>query len=314
MNLNAYRACGRLNKLCFGEHGSWNKRSCQSVQRFLHVSSVNCGGTIWEPDRKGGRQWHRADPNPLSKKEHIKRGAKMIIPEAKKMVKELQDHFSQDPPKYLYPQEGVVDKYFEFGGPESLDNWVVTCDSDWDMGYSTADVSISPSGSGIFSGNICTQTPKTGKIHLAGYANLRFVPPTRSFYREHTYVFVAYTHLALRIRGDGRTYIVNLHPHTMFDMTYMDMHSYILHTRGGPYWQETLIPFSKFFLHHKGRMHDQQYPIDLQEVKNMSISLMDQNDGPFRLEIDYVGCIQDQNHNEEFAYELYHVGRWMAQN
>lgn len=62
----------------------------------------------------------------------------------------------------------------------------------------------------------------------------------RSFYREYTYIFVAYTHLALRIRGDGRTYFVNLHPHTLFDTTFMDLHSYVLHTRGGPYWQETV--------------------------------------------------------------------------
>lgn len=61
-------------------------------------------------------------------------------------------------------------------------------------------------------------------------------------------------------------------------------------------------------------MHDQQYPIDLQEVKNFSITLMDQNDGPFSLEIDYVGCIKDRNHNEEFEYESYYVGKYMAQN
>lgn len=53
-------------------------------------------------------------------------------------------------------------------------------------------------------------------------------------------MFAAYTHLAFRVRGDGRNYVVNLHPHTMFDTNFMDLHSYILHTRGGPYWQETL--------------------------------------------------------------------------
>lgn len=78
---------------------------------------------------------------------------------------------------FIFFTEGVVDRYFDFNGPESLNNWVTTCDSDWDQGYSTANVTISPTGTGIFSGNICTRTPKTGKIHLAGYANMRFVPP-----------------------------------------------------------------------------------------------------------------------------------------
>lgn len=164
-----------------------------------------------------------------------------------------------------------MDKFFEFGDPESLNNWVTTCDSDWDHGYSTANVTLSPSGSGIFSGNISTKTPKTGKIQAAGYANLRFVPPTvrkehfylfkkliltlfnfylcfqRSFYRDNLYMFAAYTHLAFRVRGDGRNYFVNLHPNNMFDVTFMDVHSYILHTRGGPYWQETVASFKCHF-------------------------------------------------------------------
>lgn len=153
-------------------------------------------------------------------------------------------------------------------------------------------------------------------------------------------MFVAYTHLALRVRGDGRNYMINLHPHTYFDTQWLDVHSYVLHTRGGPYWQETFVslvhaifffkfqiiifiiilcfsvqlPFSKFFIHHRGRIHDDQYPIDLQDVRTFSISVMDQNDGPYRLEIDYVGCIRDESHTEKFVYEQYYVPRFTGKN
>ena len=73
--------------------------------------------------------------------------------------------------------DGVIDKYFEFNGPESLDSWVVTADSDNNGGFSTANVTISPSGFGCFSGNLCTRVPKTGDVRTAGYANIRYVPP-----------------------------------------------------------------------------------------------------------------------------------------
>lgn len=75
------------------------------------------------------------------------------------------------------------------------------------------------------------------------------------------------------------------------------------------------IPFTKFFLHHKGRIQDKQYKINLQEIKTFSITLMDQNNGPFSLEIDHVGCMRDPNHaGDPFAYETYRVPRFAGFN
>ncbi|KAJ1529303.1 hypothetical protein ONE63_006098 [Megalurothrips usitatus] len=289
-----------------------NQRYNVTTKRSFHISTKRKGLSFWEPNKRGTSEYDKEDTT--SDLEHFKRGSKMLIPETKKWFREMKDYFSQDLPAHLTPNDHVTDKYFSFNGPDSLENWVVSTDSDWNGGFTTGNISISPSGTGVFSGNLCTQVPKSGTLENAGFANLRFVPPLKSFGREPVYVFVAYTHLVLRVRGDGRNYLVNLHPHAFFDIHHLNMFTYVLHTRGGPYWQETKIPFSKFFLHYKGRMQDRQTPIDLQNIRNFSISLMDQNNGPFRLEIDYVGCEFDPGHTEEHTYEEYYVPRWTGIN
>lgn len=41
------------------------------------------------------------------------------------------------------------------------------------------------------------------------------------------------------------------------------------------------------------------------QVKNIGFTLGDKADGPFQLEIDFIGVCNDHAHTEEFAYEMY---------
>lgn len=67
------------------------------------------------------------------------------------------------------------------------------------------------------------------------------------------------------------------------------------------------IPFSKFLLASKGRIQDRQCRIPLNKVTGFGLSVSGRNghDGPFGLEIDYVGLEFDPLHTEHFAYEMY---------
>ncbi|XP_010623028.1 complex I intermediate-associated protein 30, mitochondrial isoform X2 [Fukomys damarensis] len=63
------------------------------------------------------------------------------------------------------------------------------------------------------------------------------------------------------------------------------------------------IPFSKFFFTNKGRIRDAQYQLLLDRISSIGFTLADKVDGPFFLEIDFIGVFTDPAHTEEFAYE-----------
>ena len=72
------------------------------------------------------------------------------------------------------------------------------------------------------------------------------------------------------------------------------------------------IPFSKFYLTSKGRIQDSQEPLLASRITSFGITAGDQINGPFRLEIDYVGLEFDPSHTETSAYEQYKVPYFYA--
>ncbi|KAF6131666.1 NADH:ubiquinone oxidoreductase complex assembly factor 1 [Phyllostomus discolor] len=63
------------------------------------------------------------------------------------------------------------------------------------------------------------------------------------------------------------------------------------------------IPFSKFFFSNQGRIRDAQHQLLLDKISSIGFTLADKVDGPFFLEIDFIGVFNDPAHTEEFAYE-----------
>ena len=72
---------------------------------------------------------------------------------------------------------------WKFSKDMDMAQWIVTSDSDHNEGYSSASLSLSPTGKGLFSGNLSTQTVRDGQVKRSGYCNFRSIQPTRSFQR-----------------------------------------------------------------------------------------------------------------------------------
>ncbi|XP_014291215.2 complex I intermediate-associated protein 30, mitochondrial [Halyomorpha halys] len=270
-------------------------------------STTNCNRLFFEKDPKGG---YNKSESKYPQWKHLRDGWKQLGKEVDLFKKELKESLVNDPITVLTP--GVVKKEWELRNGEHLENWMTTSDSDHGEGHSSCSLILNNNGFGHFSGILDTTVPQDGKTKRAGYCSIRSKRARKSFQRESFYNWCTYTHLVLRVRGDGRSYLLSIATSGYFDQLWNDVYQYVLYTRGGPYWQTTKIPFSKFFFSNKGRIQDIQSPIELDRVTHFGITAGDKINGPFSLEIDYIGVIYDPSHKEEFAYEMYQLPQNIA--
>ncbi|XP_061897236.1 complex I intermediate-associated protein 30, mitochondrial [Entelurus aequoreus] len=194
---------------------------------------------------------------------------------------------------------------WEFRGPESLEQWIVSSDLEIG-GKSEVYVKVGRNNNTcLLYGTLRSTPPQDGETRYSGYCTMRSKQPLASFDRKKHYDWTSFNTLHLRVRGDGRPWMINIAAETFFSHQKDDMYNYFLYTRGGPYWQDIKIPFSKFFLTHRGRIQDGQCCLWLDKINTVGFTLADKADGPFQLEIDYIGVCKDRAHLSEFDYELH---------
>lgn len=278
----------------------------QIGKRSISITNQVC--TLWERDDKSG---YKPKEPPPQFKERMRLGLTELKKEIKLWSQEVKETWEGDP--VLIYRPGEVDVAWRFTDENSLDKWIVSSDADNNEGFSHCTLSRTSYGKALFSGNICLRIPKDGRVKRAGYCNMKTLRHKKSFKRDAYYNWIPYNMLVLKVRGDGRSYLLNLSTRGYFDITWNDVYHYVLFTRGGPYWQIAKIPFSKFFFSSKGRIQDRQEPLPLDKISAFGISAADRYGGDFSLEIDYIGLEYDPNHTEEFAYEMYEIGPGMVQ-
>ncbi|XP_072284604.1 complex I intermediate-associated protein 30, mitochondrial isoform X1 [Pyxicephalus adspersus] len=222
------------------------------------------------------------------------------------VFKEIQDHLRGPGGKPLL--ENLLEQttvMWEFRSPEDLQKWTVSSDMEIG-GKSQAFLKLGTNNqTALFYGVLNSEAPRDGETTSSGYCTLRSKPPKGAFGRKLNYDWSNFNTLHLRIRGDGRPWMVNIQSETYFTLQWDDLYHYFLYTRGGPYWQDIKIPLSKFFMSSRGRVQDGQYALWPDKITTIGFTIADRADGPFQLEIDFIGLCNDKAHTEEFAYELY---------
>uniref|UniRef100_A0A8C3BEC1 Complex I intermediate-associated protein 30, mitochondrial n=1 Tax=Cairina moschata TaxID=8855 RepID=A0A8C3BEC1_CAIMO len=243
--------------------------------------------------------WQKVDFN-------FKKGIDALKTQLSLLKKEAKDHLrgpeGRGFDQYLLQQTKVL---WEFRSQEDINKWVVSSDVEIG-GKSEVYLKLGRNNqAALLYGTLNTEVPRDGETKYSGYCSMRAKPPVGSFARKKYYDWSNFNSLHLRVRGDGRPWMVNIYTDPYFSHHKDDLYNYFMFTRGGPYWEEIRIPFSKFFLSSQGRVQDNQHPIWLDKVSTLGFTLGDKVNGPFQLEIDFIGLINDRAHKEEFAYEIY---------
>ncbi|KAM3871093.1 complex I intermediate-associated protein 30, mitochondrial [Diretmus argenteus] len=236
----------------------------------------------------------------------ISKGVKGIKKQFSLMKTEFFDRWTGPEGKplieHMLEQNRVV---WEFRGPESLEQWTVSSDREIG-GQSEAYLKLGRNNNTcLLYGTMSSTPPRDGETRYSGYCTMRSKQELASLDRKKHFDWSSFNTLHLRVRGDGRPWMINIAADTYFSHQKDDMYCYFLYTRGGPYWQDVKIPFSKFFLAHRGRIQDDQHPLWLDKINTIGFTLGDKADGPFQLEIDFIAVCKDYAHTEEFAYEVY---------
>jgi NADH dehydrogenase [ubiquinone] 1 alpha subcomplex assembly factor 1 len=202
---------------------------------------------------------------------------------------------------------------FKFNDQGSIDKWQVNSDAGYEIGNTKCTFTLTEQNTGLFKGYLSNDFDKPEKMKAiyTGYANITLMPQFKAFYRKKFVDINNYTHFRIRLRGDGRNYMFLLKNDQRFKeaQTYLYMHP--IYTHGGPYWQDLRIPFSKFFHATHGRVSDRQYRFNEDDFISMGFTCMDGIEGPFSLELDYIGVYRDNEIKEITAYETYKTPKYI---
>ncbi|CAB4012423.1 Hypothetical predicted protein [Paramuricea clavata] len=164
----------------------------------------------------------------------------------------------------------------------SLDSW--TCTSDEVMGgKSMVELTRTKNGHASFCGHLSTDLPPDKVTKHSGFCTMRLNPKMNRWGTVLSTDVTSYDVMQLRLRGDGRTYMVSIQPP---GYNTDDMYQAFIYTRGGPFWEEVTIPFTKFLFTTAGYLQDRQPTFH--RYKTIGISIMDRINGPFCLELDYM--------------------------
>lgn len=177
-------------------------------------------------------------------------------------------------------------------------------------GFSTAKLdwvrSSSPSGHVRFHGTISTRLPDDRPdVKRTGYAAWRTADRLPTVFGRSVWNVDSYAYLAMRVRSDGRSYLINVQTESMLAPT--DLHQHRLFARRPGRWETVVVPWGDFVRTNHGFVVEPQTELLRQRLRSVGLGLTDRVPGPFELCI--AGLWATNNpHEAEEAEEAEEVG------
>ncbi|KAI9485460.1 MAG: complex I intermediate-associated protein 30-domain-containing protein [Benjaminiella poitrasii] len=173
---------------------------------------------------------------------------------------------------------------------KDLDAWAIGCDKDIG-GFSDAHLDL-VDGHGRFHGNLSLDLPADNKeIKHCGYAAIRTKVKSQTLFGTPCWDTSLFRYLALHVKGDRRKYFVNIQTDGVVK-TDLFQHRLFLRTPGQ--WETVMIPFRDFILTNNGAVQEDQIEMFREKVKTVGISIMDKQEGPFNLEIEWIKAMNTE--------------------
>jgi monofunctional biosynthetic peptidoglycan transglycosylase len=163
----------------------------------------------------------------------------------------------------------IKSKIADFTEQNVRSQWGVTND-DVMGGVSTSKISVSKENVLIFLGEVSLE-------NNGGFASLR--SPIDD------YDLSAYQGFLLKIKGDGKTYNLSFRQ-TKYFTGYNYTQKFQTEKDN---WQIVKLPFKDFNLKYYGREINNYEPPDKSNIKQISILISDKQQGPFKIEIEWIG-------------------------
>jgi hypothetical protein len=136
-------------------------------------------------------------------------------------------------------------------------------------GLSSSQASFSPACKLIFSGTVSLE-------NNGGFASIRTAPAA--------FDLSAHSGMVMRVRGDGKRYLVNLKMDSGFDGV---QYRAAFETRTG-IWTDVVLPFPAFEPRFRGRLVADAPALDARRIVTFGLMIADRQAGDFTLEIDTI--------------------------
>lgn len=143
--------------------------------------------------------------------------------------------------------------------------------------------SASESAHARFHGSISIELPRDNhEVQRSGYAAWRNHDRAPTIFGRSLWNVDPYTYLALRVKSDGRKYLVNIQTESI---VYTDIHQHRLFAQRPGEWETVLIKWNEFVRTNYGSVVEPQSEILRQKVRTIGIGLTDRIPGPFDLSV-----------------------------